>query len=87
MSRSLRTPESCERCGADLGRVASTMSRFNTQTICLPCSEDEREAPGYIAAATAETTAVQQGDMNFPGVGLSPADSAFLAERRKARAS
>ena len=61
------------------------MSIFNTDTICLPCADDEQEAPGYEAAQQAEDTAVREGNHNFPGVGLSKADRDFLAEKRKAR--
>ncbi len=51
----------------------------------MSCSEDEQQAPGYVAARDAEREAVRSGDYNFPGVGLSTEDLAFLAHRRKAR--
>jgi hypothetical protein len=73
----------CARCGADL--QAHTMSKFNTDIICLRCAEDERLAPGYAAAADAEIAAVRQGNYNFPGVGLSLAAVTFLATRRQQR--
>lgn len=72
-------PTHCVRCAAPLS--SSTMSRFNTDTICLPCDRDERDAPGYPAAAEAELAAVRRGDRNFPGVGLSNADRLHLANR------
>lgn len=74
---------SCERCGAPL--IGWGVSYFDTDTCCAACLDDEREAPGYEAARAAEAAAVRAGDLNFRGVGLSPADAAFLAERRAAR--
>ena len=62
------------------------MSRFNTDTICLACSEDEQAAPGYPAARDAERQAVKNGDYNFAGIGLSQKDICFLKERRDLRA-
>ncbi len=73
----------CDRCNGEL--KLSIMSKFNTDTICMSCSEDEQQAPGYVAARDAEREAVRSGDYNFPGVGLSTEDLAFLAHRRKAR--
>ncbi len=75
--------KSCDRCRDHLS--VSIMSRFNTDTICMSCSADEHQAPGYVAARDAEREAVRSGDYNFPGVGLSTEDLAFLADRRKAR--
>ncbi len=74
----------CERCG-DRNPLATTMSRFNEQTICVACNEDEKLAPNYAKARAAEEAACRRGDFNFPGIGLAPEDVAFLAERRKAR--
>jgi hypothetical protein len=71
----------CARCGVE--PFAHVTSFFNTDVICLPCATDEQEAPGYVAAHAAEVAAVRAGDYNFPGVGLSPADAAFLAARRR----
>jgi len=73
----------CDRCGHDAG--TSSVSYFNTDTCCMECIADEQQAPGFAAARAAELAAVQGGDVNFVGVGLSPADVAFLAERRAAR--
>jgi len=61
------------------------MSRFNTDSICVDCFEDERLAPGFQHAADAELAAVMAGNLNFEGVGLSPADEVFLAARRRER--
>jgi len=75
----------CRRCLADLSKVASTMSRFNTEMLCLKCIEDERESPNYKKAHDAELAQVQQGNYNFPGIGLGPEDVSFLSARRAAR--
>jgi hypothetical protein len=61
------------------------MSKFNVDTLCERCADDERLAPGYAEAVKAELASVRQGDLNFSGVGLSGEDHAFLANRRKAR--
>ena len=76
-------PDKCERCGDASGVV--TMSRFNTDVICLPCKEDEEGAPGYMTAMAAEDTAILAGNYNFPGVGLSEADQEYLNQRLKER--
>ena len=61
----------CPRCGADLSR-GRTMSRFNTDPICLACAAAERRHPDYAKACAAELAAVKAGDRNFPGIGLPP---------------
>ena len=65
-------PSHCERCGADLSKVPSIMSKFNQDTICTDCKARERAHPGYKAADEAEVAAVRAGDRNFPGVGCPP---------------
>lgn len=62
-------PTHCQRCGADLVKTGSIVSKFNTDTICLDCKDRERKHPDYPAADAAELAAVQRGEMNFPGVG------------------
>ena len=58
----------CDRCGVPLrGR---TMSRFNTDCLCMECAEAERAIPGYREAVEAEREAVRRGDCNFEGIGL-----------------
>jgi len=57
----------CQRCYKE--SIAHTMSRFNTDLICMDCEEKEKKHPDYQAAADAELKAVQSGDMNFPGIG------------------
>lgn len=78
-------PTQCARCGADLRTTPYSMSRFDVSYACSDCLADEELAPGYPRAHAAELRAVRQGNMNFPGVGLSHADHEFLARRRAAR--
>ena len=66
-------PTHCRRCGADLAKTSSIMSKFNTDTICSGCKSRERAHPNYRAADEAEVAAVRAGVLNFPGVGA-PAD-------------
>jgi len=57
----------CQRCG--LSNVATTMSMFNTQEICLACEKNERTSPRYNDAVNEEREQVRRGNMNFGGVG------------------
>ena len=75
----------CERCGDQMR--TSTMSKFNTQTICIPCASEERQAPGFEHAEAMEDAAVRRGDYNFKGVGLSEDDIAFVVLRIAARSA
>ena len=61
----------CPRCGADLA-PGRTMSRFNTDPICLVCAEAERRHPDYPKAVEAELAALKAGVRDFPGIGLPP---------------
>jgi hypothetical protein len=81
--RDIPFPTHCARCGARLRD--HTMSTFNTDTICSACAADERLAPGFRAARDAEEQACRGGDYNFPGVGLSAEDRAFLQMKRGTR--
>ena len=49
-----------------------TMSRFNTQMVCIACINAERAHPDYPAAEAAELASVRAGNYNFEGVGLPP---------------
>lgn len=62
------TAKFCERCGAPLNGVR-TMSMFNTQTICMECSEKERNNPMYDKALRADHEAIKSGNLNFEGIG------------------
>lgn len=75
--------ENCDRCGGKLH--VRIMSKFNKDTLCTDCKCDERDAPGYAAADATEVAAVKRREYNFPGVGLSSADLAFLEARRRQR--
>ena len=61
----------CQRCHRETN--AHTMSKFNTQEICLECKDKEKKHPEYAAADKAEVDAVRQGNYNFGGMGT-PAD-------------
>ena len=77
-------PSHCARCGADLTKVSSIMSKFNQDTICADvCKTRERANPNYKAADEAEIAAVRAGILNFVGVGAPPElyKPASLAER------
>ena len=60
----------CDRCGAPLDG-GFTMSRFNTDTLCMKCAEEERQHSDYQLAADAELAAVRSGNRNFAGLGWS----------------
>ena len=75
-------PTACQRCGGPL--AISSMSFFNEDICCIPCLDDERDAPTYAAAKAAEDQAVRNRNYNF-SAGLTPADRSFLAARLAAR--
>ena len=60
----------CDRCGAPLNS-GFTMSRFNTDAICMNCAEEERQHPDYQLAADAELAAISASNRNFAGNGWS----------------
>lgn len=85
-------PDHCERCGVAFHGpthrpLEYSISYFDLAEICLPCRDDEKRAPNYEAAVMAEQAAFMAGQRNFPGIGLSDDDAAFLAARRAARAA
>lgn len=57
----------CARCLKET--LVTTMSKFNTDIICMECKDKERAHPKYQEASDAELRAVKSGDYNFPGVG------------------
>jgi hypothetical protein len=61
----------CDRCYKE--SLASIMSKFNNDRICMECKKKEREHPKYKEADEAECAAVRRGERNFPGIGK-PAD-------------
>lgn len=60
--------QTCDRCGNPLSN-GRTMSRFNTDCICLKCAEEEKSHPDYRNAVDAEIDAIRNGNHNFPGIG------------------
>jgi hypothetical protein len=75
----------CERCGAET--LATTMSFFSEETICIDCKLLEAKHPEYEKAHEAERQKVQAGNYNFKGVGT-PSDLIQQSiEARKARES
>lgn len=63
------TQKTCDRCHGTLegGRI---MSMFNTDCICMKCSDEERRRFDYEAACSADHDQIAQGNYNFAGVGL-----------------
>lgn len=58
----------CDRCGKDT--IQTTMSFFNTDTICMECDDLERAHPLFEVAHRVETEEVMRGNYNFEGIGL-----------------
>lgn len=58
----------CERCHQETN--TTTMSRFNTQMICMSCEDAEMAHPDYKRAVEVEREHVLRGDYNFQGIGL-----------------
>ncbi len=78
-----RIPTNCDRCGT--GTRVFQMSRFNKDMLCTSCIYEEKEAPGYKAAADEEFRQVAARNYNFPGVGLHPLDLGFVCGRMALR--
>jgi len=57
----------CQRCYNET-RV-HTMSRFNTQEICMDCVKKEKVHPEYENARKREAEEVRKGNYNFEGIG------------------
>ena len=57
----------CDRCGGSL-KGGRTMSRFNTDCICMECSRKEMDDPEYKAAVEAEIAEIKRGNYNFRGI-------------------
>ena len=57
----------CNRCGKET--AVTTMSRFNTEIICMDCLAKEKKHPKYAEAAGIELAEVKRGNYNFPGIG------------------
>ncbi len=57
----------CPRCG-EYTNNQTTMSVFNTDTICIPCKEKEKQDPDYQLAVDTEAAEVRKGNYNYPGI-------------------
>jgi len=60
--------QTCRRCGKETN--VTIMSYFNTQEICMECSDKERESPRFKEAREADEAAIRAGNYNFKGIGL-----------------
>lgn len=58
----------CERCSKETNVV--TGSWFNTEMICMDCSEAEKKHPKYEEAKERELEEVKKGNYNYEGIGL-----------------
>lgn len=58
----------CQRC--DKETDIYIMSWFNTQEICMQCSEKEQKRIDINKAKQADIDACKQGNFNFKGIGL-----------------
>ena len=75
-------PRVCARCAERL--TGSSMSRYNSDVLCMACLTDERSLPSYAACEAAELAAVKRGNYNFH-YGLSSDDRTTLAQKLAAR--
>lgn len=57
----------CPRCGESTNNQ-TTMSVFNTDVICLPCKDREKDDPDYQLAVDTEAEEVRKGNYNYPGI-------------------
>ncbi len=57
----------CDRCHKPSN--ITTMSRFNTDTICITCQDKEKQHPDYNRAVEVEMSEVRKGNYNFKGIG------------------
>lgn len=58
----------CERC--EKPSYSASMSRFNTEVICVECSQAEDKHPDIFEAKQAKHEEVMKGNYNFKGIGL-----------------
>ncbi|PRR84538.1 gamma-glutamylcyclotransferase [Clostridium vincentii] len=61
------TQKTCDRCGSFLekGRI---MSMFNTDCICMACSEKEKKDKDYEKAVKADHEEIKKGNFNYKGI-------------------
>lgn len=60
--------KNCERCGKSLTGFAHTMSKLNTEVICMDCKRIERYMSIYSFADEVEVKELKKGNRNFEGV-------------------
>lgn len=63
----------CQRCGEKTNSF--TMSWFNTDNICIPCSDKEEAHPDIKLAKDVEVAHVKVGNTTYPGIGFPGYDS------------
>ncbi len=61
------TQTTCDRCNKDL-KCGRTMSMFNTDCICIECSDKEKLDKDYKKAVEADHKEIRQGNYNFKGI-------------------
>jgi HAD superfamily hydrolase (TIGR01662 family) len=71
----------CHRC--DKKTNTHTMSWFNTDLICMDCSNKEKSHPKYQEAKDKELEQVKKGNYNFEGIGFDA--EGYSPEMEKAR--
>lgn len=57
----------CPRCGKDTNGITS-VGIFNTDTICIPCKNKEKEDPDYQLAVDTEMDEIRKGNYNYQGI-------------------
>ena len=60
--------QNCNRCNTQTN--ITTMSMFNTQMICIPCKDTEKQHTKYKEAEQADIEAIKNKNYNFEGIGL-----------------
>ena len=61
------TQKHCDRCGGSLAQ-GRTMSKFNTDCICMECSDKEKQDKDYEKAVKTEQEEVKIGNYNYKGI-------------------
>ena len=56
----------CDRCHGRTDGFTTT-SKFNLDTICMSCKDDEKKDPEYDAACQLDNEEIRKGNYNFEG--------------------
>jgi hypothetical protein len=56
----------CDRCHGRTDGVTTT-SKFNLDTICMSCKDDEKKDPEYDASCQLDNEEIRKGNYNFEG--------------------